>query len=35
MSKLDPSDISTLPWYNDEFGKYFIFIFLKNIPFTP
>jgi len=26
MSKFDPSDISTLPWYYDEFGMYFIFI---------
>jgi len=25
MSKLDSSDISSLPWYNDKFGKYFIF----------
>lgn len=27
MSILNPRDISTLPWYYDEFGKYFIFIF--------
>lgn len=25
MSILNPRDISTLPWYYDEFGKYFIF----------
>lgn len=27
MSILNPRDISTLPWYYDEIGKYFIFIF--------
>jgi len=35
MSKLDPSDSSTLPWYYDEFGKYFILFFTKNILFKP
>jgi len=27
MSILNPKDLSTLPWYYDEFGKNFIFIF--------